>query len=448
MFSSRRQVAGTLISLAAGTLAVTVAGTAAQAVITRPDSVSTTPASGTPQLSPNGKTEQVRQIVQCGSMMYAVGTFTKITQGGKIYTRRNAFSFKATAPYTVSRWEPGVSGEVNSIAFKGSNCSSAYLGGSFRHVHGKSARNIVKVNTSTGARRKRFRHDANKPVETLIVHKRNVLAGGFFTAINGSGRKYYASLNSRTGRVGRYLRLRIRGHYEFPGVIGNRTRVYNQQLNPGGGRLLVEGDFTSVRGKHREQIFMLSLRKRRARVTRWRSTEFYQPCADNHPFYVAAASWSPDGSTIYIADTGFMPFNSSKTQPRSGLCDAAAAFPSSNKKVGHEWINYTGCYSLFSTAADASTAYFGGHEPWADNPDGCKAAGRGAVAAPGMVGLDPSSGAVVWNPTRSRGLGADDMLVTSQGLWIASDNFDAGKGGADLCGGQPDHSGICFMPGS
>ena len=448
MFSSRRQVAGTLISLAAGTLAVTVAGTAAQAAITRPDSVSTTPASGTPQLSPNGKTEQVRQIVQCGSMMYAVGTFTKITQGGRIYTRRNAFSFQATAPYAVSSWRPGASGEVNSIAFKGGNCSSAYLGGSFHFVHGHSARNIAKVNTSTGAVRKKFRHDANKAVETLLVYKRNVLAGGFFTGINGSGRRYYASLNSRTGRVNRYLRLRIHGHYVFPGVSGNRTRVYNQQRSPRGRRLLVEGDFTSVRGKHREQIFMLSLHSRRARVTRWHSPDFSKPCADSEPFYVHAASWSPDASTVYIASSGFQPFNISQSHRRTGLCDAAAAFPATDKKVRREWINYTGCDALFSTAADSSTAYFGGHERWADNRHGCNAAGPGAVAAPGMVGLEPSSGAVVWNPTRSRGLGADDMLVTSQGLWIASDNFDADKGGADLCGGQPDHSGICFMPNS
>ena len=127
MFCSRRQ-AGTLISLAAGTLAVTVAAAAAPALAAPHNPVSPTPASGTPQLAPSGKTEQVRQLVQCGSRMYAVGAFTRISQGGRTYTRRNAFSFKATAPYTVSNWEPGVNGEVNSVAFKSGNCSSAYLG--------------------------------------------------------------------------------------------------------------------------------------------------------------------------------------------------------------------------------------------------------------------------------------------------------------------------------
>jgi hypothetical protein len=106
------------------------------------------------------------------------------------------------------------------------------------------------------------------------------------------------------------------------------------------------------------------------------------------------------------------------------------------------WVNYTGCDSLFSTAADSGAAYFGGHERWADNSDGCNVAGPGAVRAPGMVGLSPAAGAVVWNPTRSRGLGADGMLITRAGLWIASDTFN----NADKCGGVSGHAGICFMP--
>jgi hypothetical protein len=446
MFRHRGQVARTLIGLAAGTLAVTFAGAAVPALAAQHKSVSSTPASGTPQLSPNGKTEQVRQLVQCGSRMYAVGSFTKISQSTRIISRRNAFSFKATAPYTVTNWRPGVNGEVNSIAFKGRNCSSAYLGGSFSRVHGTRASNIVKVNTSTGAVRKRFARRADRTVETIVVHGRHVLTGGFFKSINGSGRNYYASLNSRTGRDDRYLRLSISGHYSFPGVQGNRTRIYNQQIDPRGRRLLVEGDFTRVHGTHREQIFMLSLRSTQARVSKWRSKEFFRSCARSEPFYAQAASWSPDGRTVYVAANGAKPFDNPASSPRTGLCDAASAFPSANRTVSHKWINYTGCDSLFSTAADSGTAYFGGHERWADNRLGCNVQGTGAVSAPGMAGLSPGNGSVIFNPTRSRGLGADDMLVTSRGLWIASDNFDADKTGSDKCGGVSGHSGICFLP--
>ncbi len=123
MFRHHSRVAGTLVSLAAGTLAAALAGAAlaadpalaAQQKLTIQNSVSPTPASGTPQLAPNGTVEQVRQLVKCGTRMYAVGSFTQISQGTRVFTRRNAFSFRATAPYTVSSWRPGVNGEVNSI---------------------------------------------------------------------------------------------------------------------------------------------------------------------------------------------------------------------------------------------------------------------------------------------------------------------------------------------
>ena len=40
------------------------------------------------------------------------------------------------------------------------------------------------------------------------------------------------------------------------------------------------------------------------------------------------------------------------------------------------------------------------------------------------------------------GLGADDMLVTSAGLWIASDN----SGGSQACGGVNGLAGLCLLP--
>jgi hypothetical protein len=43
---------------------------------------------------------------------------------------------------------------------------------------------------------------------------------------------------------------------------------------------------------------------------------------------------------------------------------------------------------------------------------------------------------------RSRGIGADDMLLTSAGLWIASDN----EGKSQTCGFVSGLSGICFLP--
>jgi hypothetical protein len=405
--------------------------------------VSSTPASGTPQLATTATTQQVRQLAQCGGTMYAVGSFTSIKRFSTTYPRNNAFSFSATSPYAVTSWNPNVNGKVNSITFS-PDCATAYLGGTFTSIGGTAVKNIAAVSTSSGAVATGFGHDANGQVETLQYYRGHILTGGYYTSINNStAGKYMTSLNPSTGADDGFLRLNISGNYQFPGVNGNPTRVYNQQLSNGGTLDLVEGDFTSVGGQARQQMFMLNLSGSTATVTGWTSPELNTNCNFNEPFYAQAGAWSPDDSTIYVATTGYKPNGTpAGSFPRTGPCDAAIAYPSAQTSVTHKWINYTGCDSLYSTAADASTAYFGGHERWASNPNGCDFAGPGAINAPGMEGLSAATGALTFNPTRARGLGADDMLVTSAGLWIGSDNLN----NSNQCGGVTGHAGICFLP--
>jgi hypothetical protein len=376
--------------------------------------------------------------------MYAVGSFTSIKRYSSTFTRTNAFSFSATSPYAVTSWNPDVNGVVNSIAFS-PDCSIAYLGGKFSSIGGTAVQNLAAVSTSTGAVISTFGHSANGQVETLLYYNGHLLTGGYFTSVNnnGSADKYMASLNPSTGKDDGFIKLGISGNYQFPGVDSNPTRVYNQQLSNSGTLDLVEGDFTSVGGQPRQQMFMLNLSGTTAAVTGWTSPELNTNCNFNEPFYAQAGAWSPDDSTIYVATTGYKPAGSpAGATPRTGPCDAAIAYPSTQTSVTHKWINYTGCDSLYSTAADASTAYFGGHERWSMNPNDCDAQGPGAISAPGMEGLDPGTGALTFNPTRARGLGADDMLVTSAGLWIGSDN----ENNSVECGGVASHAGICLLP--
>src|SRR6266498_2633991 len=362
-------------------------------------SVSPTPAN-TPQLNATGVVEQVRQLVQCGSTMYAVGTFTSIKKGTTVYARSNVFSFGATSPYAVTSWAPAVNGIVNSIAFNGTDCSHAYIGGKFTAVGATKVGNLAEISTSTGAVVTGFGYTANGQVNTLRGVGGHILAGGFFTSVNGSTKKYFVSLSPSTGKDDGFLNLNISGNYG-----SGATQVYNQQISHGGSLELAEAPSLSVGGQARQQIFRLNRPTNPETVTPWTSAEFNARCILKESFYVRAASWSPGDGTVYIGTTGFHPLNGSTSGPRTGLCDAAAAFPATQASVSHKWINYTGCDSLYSTAADASTAYFGGHERWADNTNGCDFAGPGAIAAPGMVGLAPGTGAVVFNPTRARGYG-------------------------------------------
>ena len=414
------------------------------------------PADGTPELAlGTGTTEQVTQIVQCGSTMYAVGTFSELSQDGTQVARNNIFSFGATSPYTITSWDPNVNGEVNSIALS-PDCSDAYIGGIFTSVGGTAVHDIAEIDTSTGAVVPGFRTSANLRVNTLLLTPdgQHLLVGGAFTKINGSDTDpYYASLNPTTGKDDGYLNLSISGHYVYLHVSPNSTSVSNQQLSPDGTQVLAEGVFTSVQGQARQQIFMLNLDATQGDVSGWESDEFNQACSTKHPFYVKAAAWSPDGTQVYVADTGLHLADWVQgTFPFTGPCDAVLAFSSAQTSgLTHEWINYTGCDSLYSVAADDSAVYIGGHERWADNANACNKPGPGAVPAQGMAGFTagPSGGSLLLNTagtagryTRARGLGADDMLLTTAGLWIASDNLN----NAQQCGGGNGHAGICFLP--
>jgi hypothetical protein len=343
----------------------------------------------------------------------------------------------------MSSWNPDVNGEVNSIAFTAHRgCSDAYIGGQFSSVHGTAASNIAEVSTSTGAVVTGFAHSANAPVQTLLGYGSHLLAGGKFTNTNGYSRYYYASLSPSTGIDDGFINLHIQGQ-----IPKDNRQIYNQQLSHTGNLLLVEGMFTSVAGQPRQQIFMLNLNTSPATLTGWTSSEFNQNCIASESFYVRSAAWSPDDSTVYTASTGAHPLNWTKGSfPLYGLCDTAAAFPATQQAVSHTWVEYTGCDSYYSVAADTGAVYVGGHQRWAQNPNGCNTPGPGAIPDPGLQGLNPSNGTVETSggtPLYSSSpANADTMLITSAGLWIGSSN----RFGSDQCDGVSGLSGICFLP--
>jgi hypothetical protein len=440
-------VAGALMLSVSGfattsSLAVQTTRTAAPA-----GPVSATPAGGTPELTTPGPYAVVRQIVQCGSTMYAVGEFTSITQNSQKYTRDNIFSFSASSPYTMTSWAPDVNGKVDTIAFAGGNCSDAYIGGSFTKVNGTTADNIAKVSTTTGNLVSGFQHDANGDVSTMIASGTHLLTGGYFTSINGSGTKYYISLNTTSGRNDGYVNFNISGIYSYPGSRASHTSIYNQQLSHGGSRVMVEGTFTTVSGAQRQQIFQEWLGPK-AEVTAWRSPSVFDShCDFLEPFYVRTAAWAPNDGTVYIGTTGGYPYLWKHTYPLTGICDVAAAFSASEEPVTPEWINYTGCNSLYAAASDGYGLYVAGHPFYSENPYGCKTEGKGAIHDPGLQGLTPSNGHVIMNDKNAAKYSmsranADDMLLTSAGLWIASTN----RYGMDVCGHLSHRAGICFLP--
>jgi hypothetical protein len=407
-------------------LAVTVILGIAQPASAATASVSATPSANMPYVTSTNST--VRQIVQCGNTMYAVGAFSTVAAANAgVQTRHNAFSFNATTG-AISTWNPNPNGEVNSIAVA-ADCATAYLGGTFTTVGGHAVKYLAAVSTATGTPVTAFAPAPSGGINTLVIANNRLFVGGSFTKIAGTTRSALASVNLTTGAIDNYVNLAVVGTLPDSG-----NKIYNFALSHSGTKLLAMGSFLTVAGALRRQIFMIDLGAT-ATLDPWYSPDLTKTCSADEPLYNKAATWSPDDAYIYLVTTG-----------RSGsspLCDAVSKFASSASSTQTAiWINKTGCDSLYAVAADDSNVYVGGHQRWLGNPKGCDKAGPGAQPRSGVGSVDATTGAVLpWNPTRSRGHGADDLLLTPAGLWIASDTYFS----STTCGGHY-HPGICFFP--
>jgi hypothetical protein len=136
----------------------------------------------------DGSIEVVRQIVQCGGTMYAVGQFTQVRNpnSSTAISRNNAFAFSATAPFNVTGWNPNVNGRVDTVACGGDG-SYVLLGGTFTSVHGTAVRNLAKVSTATGAVQAFSFQPSGRVTHMEVVRDlggvQHLLVGGYFSGL-------------------------------------------------------------------------------------------------------------------------------------------------------------------------------------------------------------------------------------------------------------------------
>jgi hypothetical protein len=465
---NKRFVTAVTAALLTGAFAL-IPTVAADATVAAPPDA-TPQIGGSPTSGTDGTIEVTQQLTQCGTTMYAVGTFKQVRNPGSsaAMTRNNAFAFNAGTPHTITGFNPNLNGPVNTAACAPDG--NIFLGGSFTTAGGVATKNFVKVNAATGARMA-FTGFANPA--GLINHMEVVTdaAGVQHLLVGGNAAPYLRSLNPTTGVNDHYVdTVSIAGTYVYPNVATNTTKIYNMnpfpapydpargapatQIQPA---VLMTGVFTSVGGQHHEQIVRINLTASRATVSPWSPVDLYTHCFPRQPFYAQDAAFSPDMSQIFTATTGqrtaaeYALPPASRPQVRSGPCDATIAYQATNQAefTGRNWINYTGCDSLFSVAVDANTVYAGGHQRWQNDWDQCTSlttttGGKDSVAQMGLSTINPLNGLPTPGPERGgRGLGVPDLLKTPAGLWIASDN----QANTNKCAGQSGHMGICFLPG-
>ncbi len=395
-------------------LAATAMGTAdASPAIGRV--VSTNPVNYTPNIT-NGA---AYKSAEANGMLYVGGSFTSVTAAAGTtptgtFTRNHILAFNAATGSISTSFAPNVNGDVWAIVPSG---TSLYIGGSFSSVNGVARRGLAKIDATTGAVDTSFNAalTSGNVTEAALVSGRLIISGTF--------PKKILAVNPATGANTGYLNVAVTGS-----VASNAgpVEVYRFAVNPAGTKLVGVGNFTTVGGATHYRAFMLDLGSTAASVSAWRYTPLQQMCAASSlPDYMRDVDFSPDGSYFVFVSTGYVPLSG---QIGIALCDAASRFETANlSPTRPTWINYTGGDTLHSVAVTDLAVYVQGHQRWLNNPQGRDNAGPGAVSRPGIGAIDPTTGlALSWNPTKDRGVGGKDLLVTARGLWVASDTAHIG----------------------
>lgn len=402
--------------------------------------VSDDPANFTPHIL-NGT---VYSVVQVGDMIVVGGTFTQVRSAtsSTILTRNRVFAFNATTGAISNTFNPNPNSTVYKVQ-AAADGRSVYVGGRFGSAYGVSIPSrLFKADVQTGARDATFRPATfSGDIRDLEVIDNRLWVAGKFTHIGGVARRALGTINATTGTYDNYFTGVMAGtHRDINLYPSDRTNVLQISSNPQNTELVAVGNFTSVNGVARSQIAKFDLTGATSySLAPWYTTLFTSSCSRNFETIMTDVEYSPNGEFFVVSTTAAWGGMSSATGGNG--CDVVARFESSSTSSTSRasWTAYTGGDSTWTVEVTDNVVYAGGHQSWQNNPIGRNVAGQGAVSRPGIAALNTINGMPYsWNPTRTRGVGVQDMLATSQGLWVGSDT--------DRIGNYEYHGNIALMP--
>ncbi|QYC38051.1 hypothetical protein Nocox_02090 [Nonomuraea coxensis DSM 45129] len=352
----------------------------------------------------------VNAIAVVGRTVVVGGSFSEVSDAARkeVLARDNLFAFDLPTGRVLRNFVPKVTGPVHGLAAGDGN--TVYVGGDFYGVNYNRANGLVRLRLTDGARVTGFAPDiVGGSVNTLVRQGGSLYVGGDFTG----PREALARLDATTGAADP-------GFTITPGKpLTPKLKVHALAL--AGGRLAVDGSFTTLDGQSRPQLGLIDVSGPTARLAPWRTDAYARKCGNPFPSYVRGLDFSPDGRYFVVVTTG---------GAVGGICDTAARFETFAKgsAIRPTWVNATGGDSLYAVAVTGAAVYVGGHQRWLDNPQGRDTAGPGAVARPGIGAIHPSTGkALAWNPTRERGIGVKAFSAQPAGLLVGSDTTKLGR---------------------
>lgn len=441
----RRPFRRALVALAAAASLVPVALTATAtqaATVSQASVVSATPSRNTPDIADG----TVYDIARVGARTVVGGTFTSVTSARATgaMTRNRLLSFDA-AGVVDAGFAPDLDKAVNAL-LPGPTAGTVYVGGAFTTMNGVAVRKLLLLDVATGQQVKGFRapvldgmvNDVKRVGDRLYV-------GGTFTTAGGAAHAGIVTLSATTGAVDPFFDIQVAGNHNWgtpaAGTNGAKAPVGVSKLDvdPAGRTLVAIGNFKTVDGTDRDQVFLADLTGSTSEIADWQ-TDRYDPTCYSNAFdsWVRDVDFSPDGSYFVIASSGGYP-------GYNVLCDSAARWETAARgtQLQPTWVDWTGGDTLLSVAVTDAAVYVGGHQRWQNNAFASDRSGPGAVPRPGLAALDPNNGLpLAWNPGRNpRGVGAAALLVTDDGLYVGSDTNVIGTGSTRAVRGK-----IAFFP--
>ena len=389
------------------------------------DVVSDNPVNYTPHAT-NGS---VQAIATVGSRVYVGGTFTNVTNaaGTTSYTRRYLFAFDRNTG-AVLDFNPAVDGVVETIA-PAPDGSSIIIGGRFRTVNGSTQRSVAMLRPD-GSRVSSFAARTGGIVNKVLVRNNLLIVGGRFGTANGVSRANLATFDATTGGLGGLNVPVTEGRVKSTGTV-TKPSVLEMDADPSGSRLVVVGNFRRVGGQVRQQIAMIDLPG--GALSSWSTNRFPNgpsgssdayPCGRSFDTQMRDVEFSANGSYFVVVTTGGAPDRNVRS-----LCDTATRWETTSTPGSTEtWKNCTGGDTLYSVSVTPAAVYVGGHQRWLDNCGGRDSAQPGSFSAEGIGAIDPVTGRAIrtWNPGRTRGVGAEELVAQPEGLYVGSDTTRLG----------------------
>ena len=378
--------------------------------------VAAVPAAGTPHVLDG----RVNSIAQVGETMVLGGSFGSARNDNSQaqLTRNKLLAFNANTGQISTTFLPNPNGSITTVIPAGDGVS-VYVAGRFTSIGGVARTNVARVRVSDGSVVTAFDAGAiTGQVKDLRLTNGRLWLAGAFTHLQGRAKQGLATVNATTGAYDSFMRLPIAGVHNS----GN-TAVAKIDINPQGTRLIAIGNFDTLNGVKNHQMFMLDLTGAAAAQANFQTNFYESPCALAFDSYMRDLDFSPNGSFFVITTTGA--YGGSES-----ACDTSARWEtaSTGTAIRPSWVDYTGGDTTYAVEVTDSAVYTGGHARWQNNPFAGDRAGPGAVSRPGIAALDPTNGLPLsWNPTRTLGVGVFDFLVTSRGLWVASDTDRIGN---------------------